>query len=522
MAVTNNIILNKFHWFSNQNAFVTGFTWLNNEYITGKEFLKLITENADSFEGFQKISKKLNGQYSIIITKENKTWAACSHTWSYPLFYKMEPAGTLISDDAKNLTPANSAFEIENLTKLYFLNFGVTPLHHTLNRDICQVQPGEIVQLEEQKKITGSVLPFEESNELNTKKADYNDLYLQLNNVFERYYNYLKNKPVLLPLTKGYDSRLLACLLKEFGHQNVTCATWGRDKNTEQVTAEKVAKQLGYRHVFIPYTKELIQNFTSKNDFLRYVNYTGHISSMPFLQDYFAIWELKKRKLIHDSTVALPGHPGDFLRGAHLDSKMQEDDIPYIISKIIGALGFSYPLNKTEKKLLSDYLKIHFFTRKSNGWKSFEEWDYKERQCKFIGNSTLLFSFSEIEYLMPLFDMDLLHFFNKVPFEQKSGEKLYNSTLEKLYFEKQKVNFDLKPKRTQGNSYNSKKATLINTLPHFLKEVYYPMNDNIFYREITKELRNSEPDFVFKHPVKPHSFNSYIIQWYLQFLTTNK
>ena len=44
------------------------------------------------------------------------------------------------------------------------------------------------------------------------------------------------------------------------------------------------------------------------------------------------------------------------------------------------------------------------------------------------------------------------------------------------------------------------------------------MEDSIYYQEITREIRNSDKTFGYKIPFKPNNYNSYIIQWYLQFV----
>ena len=51
--------------------------------------------------------------------------------------------------------------------------------------------------------------------------------------------------------------------------------------------------------------------------------------------------------------------------------------------------------------------------------------------------------------------------------------------------------------------------------PHFIKKFYYPLKDDIYYREVTQQLRFSDKEFHFKHPLRPNAYNSYITQWYL-------
>jgi asparagine synthase (glutamine-hydrolysing) len=74
----------------------------------------------------------------------------------------------------------------------------------------------------------------------------------------------------------------------------------------------------------------------------------------------------------------------------------------------------------------------------------------------------------------------------------------------------------LKLPATDGRIFNPLKNNLIKIAPQTLKKWHYPMKDPIFYHEITRILKGSDKSFNFKPPLKPNSYNSYIIQWYLQ------
>jgi asparagine synthase (glutamine-hydrolysing) len=519
MAFTLKNTLEKYIWVNDENTHVTGFTWLNGVYTSGASFLKVIREVSTAFETFKNFAMQLNGQFAIVVLKESEKWAVCSHTWSFPLFYTHYNNNNFFSDDPQNLLTGESEKKSQAFPALYFLAFGVTPGNSTLKNKIFQVQPGEILRLGQNKTESFSIFPNEGQNS-STVSGKVGDAELQhhLLDVFEKQYSYLKDKQVLLPLTRGYDSRLIGCLLKEFGHRDVICATWGRAQNNEVETARKVASQLGYKHIFIDYSQEVPDNFVHTHEFEDYVNYSGHFSSMPFLQDYFAIQALKNKKIIDHKTIALPGHPGDFLRGSHLDSKMTTNNTGYLISKIMSAFGSSFPFRSSEKKQIRKFLLETFFATQPAGemWKNYEQWDYSERQCKFIGNSSGVYSFFGLDFFMPLFDLDLILFFSHVPFKQKLGAVLYNRTLENYFFKTHKVDFDLKLPATDGRIFNPLKNNLIKIAPQTLKKWHYPMKDPIFYHEITRILKGSDKSFNFKPPLKPNSYNSYIIQWYLQ------
>lgn len=517
MDIAPKIRLAKYHWYSGKTVSVTGFAWLHGQYISGKAFQSLVSRHTDSAQSIKKFACGLNGQFSFVVKKENEVWLACSHTWSYPIFYFQQKNEITISDDPDFLLAQISHPIVDTFSKKYFLMFGVTPQNNTLFQQIYQVKPGEIIFL---KKGLVKFFPFFEGASKNPlQKVGEEKLQQSILILFEKYFNYLKDKPVLLPLTSGYDSRLLACLFKEFGHKNVLCATWGRKGNAEIETALKVAKKLGYKHLFIEYNADLVSGFSAKDTFLDYARFAGHFSSMPFLQDYFAIDFLKKNKIITSETVAMPGYSGDYFAGSHLDTNIGSANYSHLLSRIINKYSAFYPLSTKALKEIKRHIQKYFFENEGfEPWQNYEMWDFQERQCKFISNANHAWFYFGIETVMPLFDKEFIEFFKPIPLEQKAGALFYNKTLENYFFKPHKVDFHFKSKTQASAKFNVFKKLVLQIAPTFIKKIYYPLKDDIYYREITEELKNSSGKPFSKTPIKPNAYNSYIIQWYLHFL----
>src|SRR5690606_5966945 len=70
---------------------------------------------------------------------------------------------------------------------------------------------------------------------------------------------------------------------------------------------------------------------------------------------------------------------------------------------------------------------------------NFENWNLKERQAKFIVNSCRMYEYFGYEYYLPLWDKELVSFFENVSFEQRLSQKLYIETLFKYYFNSMNV-----------------------------------------------------------------------------------
>jgi asparagine synthase (glutamine-hydrolysing) len=241
---------------------------------------------------------------------------------------------------------------------------------------------------------------------------------------------------------------------------------------------------------------------------------------MPYLQDYFAVRQLKETGVIDAETVVLPGHPGDFLRGSHLYSRLPLQDSQQVILQIPAMFGTSLPLKKNEKTTLNGKVESVFNISKGpfSASEGFERWDFEERQAKFIANSSQVYDFFGISCLMPLFDRELIGFFLSLQFDQRLGAVLYYQTLEEQFFKPLGFDFDLRTKGIIPKETPEWKILLLKITPHVIRECYYPVRDDAFYAEITRELMISDPDNRYRRPLKSHYFNGYLTQWYYNHL----
>lgn len=516
MALKSKIILSRYKWYIRDQIMVTGFCWLGNKYSENEPFLNEVKKNTGDFSQFAKFCDQLNGQFSIVFEKETEIWLHTGHSWSFPLFYSISGENIRVGDNPDDIKDNNTGLNTSQEAADYFTAFGVTPGASTLEKSIQSVRPGETVctnLMNSQIKSWGKQLPEESLTE--TSPTQLASIFRES---FAKYAEYLKSKHVLLPLTSGYDSRLLACLLKESGVKNVICATWGRENNSEKETAKKVSEKLGYKYIFVPYTNDLIQGFPHTEEFEKYAAYAGHYTSMPFFQDYFAIKYLKENGHINEDTIVLPGHPGDFLRGSHLYPSLKNDLPNQVAESVLQAFSTSLPITSPQKKLVFETIEKQIFEQQSDNRNNFDRWDYEERQCKFIGNSSQVYSFFNIPYLVPLFEKEIFNTLLSMPFHQRLYATLYNNTLESIFFRENGVDFGLKSKETGFKKPSWLKEFLIRVAPVNIRKKYYTADDPVFYKEITSLLMSSYPITFYKQPIKPNRYNGYIIQWYINWL----
>jgi asparagine synthase (glutamine-hydrolysing) len=224
-------------------------------------------------------------------------------------------------------------------------------------------------------------------------------------------------------------------MLKRLGINNVTCISYGRKGSREAIISKQVAKALGYDWLFVEYkNKKWYECYHSKEaDSFR--EYAGNFSSLPHMQDFLAIRELKNHGSIPENSVFVPGHTGDMLSGSHIPRYYLDKSENYTQNTFLkDSLKKHYSLWKfpndcgLEQVFIEKILKTAVGVEiKDNSTcaSAVELFDFNERQAKFIVNSVRVYEFFGYEWRIPFWDAELINFFLKVPIEQRVDQVLY-------------------------------------------------------------------------------------------------
>ena len=521
IELTNN---KGFKWYESNGIQFKGYLFDEGKYLSDYDavnYLKIKFQNRI----FKKEDlREFNGIFALILTINEAVFICADRTRSFPLFYRKTDSLIRISDDPKNLSPDDSQVSAESVE--VFRHTGYTTGSSTLYKDILQVQAGEFITVSG-LEIRKEFYHFYESDKIS---EDAVSLELELCEIIDSIGDdlavSLKDKTPVIPLSSGFDSRLIAAMLKKRGFDNVITFTYGRKNNPELELSEKAARKLGYSWRFIEYTDETVKDFIVSDRFRDYYPAASNYSSMFYLQEYFALEELKKS--IPENSVFIPGHSGDFFAGSHLNKK--------IIS------------TETEKELTEEIIKKHFNNKEIDPSKTgvilksireslnlngkfsyldFENWDLKERQAKFILNSNRIYEYFGFEYRLPLMDKRLMDFFAKVSPGLKYGKKLYDKVLKEKYFNSLSLNFENETNPTLNSLEkqeikNSIKKIIPKKIINFYKDKMKKNNDIYYNIGVTEKMINDLLNSGEEIDKTGENRNSIIIQWYLHQIRNNK
>lgn len=523
----NNIFLrnNKgFSWYSKNNFFVKGYLFDNQEnYYENGNLLKFFSDIFDKKSFIEKINNA-NGVFTVLIKKNNEIFIASDTSRMFPLFYCYINNSICVSDDIVFLKNKFNFSEIDNFSANAFLTSGHTMGNKTLFEGIKQVQSNEYLIFKDNKlKNRGFFFSYSIKTLNNSTYTKLKEQTTKLfDKTFERLVKSLNNRHVALPLSGGYDSRLIATMLKKYNYNNVTCFTYGKKGLKETEVSRMVAEKLSYKWYFIEYSENLTKNFIT-DKLKEYANFVGKYSSMPMFQEYFAVKYLKDNKLIPENSIFIPGHSGDLLGGSQymkvFDENVTVDQIPDLLFKK------KFFFNKTPLKYKTKIKKIiktmiEDFNEKPEQYYAYsliEDFDIKEKIAKFIINSSSVYNYFGYEHRLPYWDKEMLLFFRDIPLEYKKMKLLYDEVLKNEYFSAYNVNFKTELQPTNKQVQIQKIKDIIKKfLPQSCKNKLIKRNDWLNSYLVSKQLKADLNKKKIKFNNKIYSNNSIYIQWYLK------
>lgn len=434
--------------------------------------LSLLAQNLDSYDTAEQVAAFLqtqSGEFSVVINKPQLQCIAVSHTRLYPLFYRLYNGNWYVSDEPLKLLKEGDA--ISESARQQYLYTGAPFAGNTLVASIKQCRPASLTRFSEQAVIELSFSPFGQKSAVLSYNEAVGAFESVLNTVFERAVKSIGNRQVVVPLSGGYDSRLVLAMLHKMGVKNLLCYTVGEHNPSEQGIAYQVAKtlQIPLHHIDYRNQQYRMQQFNSPA-FLHYVDSVGAMGNFMWLFEYNAILWLKQQGLLQDDAIFMPGHVGDFYAGSHVQKLGLKENEP--LSNVCRKLqlhAFEYATSYWDaafKKELRQNLQALSLGQPS--YRVALQFIAENRLAHQILNSARVYELLGYDVLLPLCDVDFVQFFDKLPFSLRADVSFYNDYLLQKVFLPLNIAF-----KKPLNAKNLQKQRFKNTLKALLPRSVY-------------------------------------------------
>jgi asparagine synthase (glutamine-hydrolysing) len=255
------------------------------------------------------------------------------------------------------------------------------------------------------------------------------------------------NRQIIIPLSAGNDSRLVASALKHLGASNVKCYSYGSIGNFEAKIAKIVAKKLEYEWIFIPLGYKSEKKYYASQEYKEYLKFAETYCSVAYTQSLSTIKYLKDMNWIDADAIFVNGNSGDFISGAHINALKKNNDtskkqivLNALIEKHFSLWGEAKSkenIKKIKSELWNEITLVCESSLKSEeNHLLYEYSEFIDRQSKYVVSGQRAYEFYGYEWRMPLWDDEYLHFWQKIPAEFKNNQKLYTDMLKEQNFGK--------------------------------------------------------------------------------------
>lgn len=418
----------------------------------GDDMIKYF-ENIDLDKDLIRYLKRVNGNFSLIIENFDNIYLIVDHIRSFPIFYCLTEDGIIISDDINYIKEQLDDLKYNKYNVMELLMTGFTTDTRTIYGSIYQLNAGECLVYNKKLKKIVSKETYCLSTELEViddKEQILEKMDIFLKQVFLDFINSVDGQTIVVPLSGGYDSRLILFYLKKLKYKKVICYTYGHKNQVDVKLAKELANYLGYKWIFIPYKRGYLYNLFQSEDGHKYREYASNGNAIPHLQDWSAVYYLNENALIPTDAIFVPGHTAFLSFQNYSDDTENKNES--LIREIIKKHYFLWPFEKNTLEVQQYYeSNIQAIVQREssdifkNTYNKMFFWEWRERHAKFICNSVRAYEFFDYQWRLPLWDNRLINLWASIDIKYKKNKQIFKQYM-KLRFPNELT--DPNPKRT--------------------------------------------------------------------------
>lgn len=507
--------LTGYNWLSDGCVSVRGYCFDSRGNLYAGDKLLDYFASASDETSLRSLLTDANGIFALVINKHDFKAIAIDDSRIYPLYYSFGNHLS-VSDNPYLLLDEHSQLDDHAVDE--YLCSGAVFAGKTFVKGILQVKPSHFVVFDD-----GSCREIEYWSYCTKTGCEIDCSLEHLDFIFEssfrRMLTSIGNRQVVVPLSGGLDSRLIVCMLKRLGYENVVCYTVGRPENAEYLTAKKVAEKLGYRYYFVDNTSAdfVPADYFNDANFQNYCHFIGNLGNFLWVFEYFAVKWLTDNGLVAEDAVFAPGHPADSIAGSHLRkaSVTSDSSVRYMTNAIMYD-SFEYG---RRSPFVRNEVKSYFATNErlgANSCSNYTSFIMQNRLAHQMDNSARLYEFFGHEVRMPFWDRELLDLFKMLPYSKLENCNLYVEYVSKCVFSKFGVDFQ----KYVPNRKVFRRQHIKNRLKPFLSKSlvrkFVSLHDDICERELTAPMVAELVEVgVYKNDRSFLSYNEVMRDWYL-------
>lgn len=443
--------------------------WVSLEKAGHKVFVRGQAHIGDIFFDAAQLAAKLLGietkdDIIDIINQLNGTWAfvwlngenavfSVDHVRSIEILYRIDElkANCYIFDNITTYLKEKDCEFDEDVMHEY-LSSGFAWRNKTLIKDVLSVQAGEIVSIVNNNIVClNYFIPYPN---LTNKIIPVDEIIDEIDNAFcvaiDRLIESVGGHRIVIPLSGGYDSRLIVNYLCKRGYKNILCYTYGSEKNLDSEYSKNVATALGLPWHFVEYKDNVFLNGVDTKEVQDFCLFACNGTNTPILQEFYAIKTLKEEGIIFENDIIVPGHCFDIYAGSDLSKACYSWCVASEIYGTSTKMFYAGAYARTIKDLRC-YVRENY---KSSSKEAFEIFSLRENISKVIYNAVRVYEWFGLDWRMPWTDKQLTSLWINFPWAMRYGRVWFKSVVAPRLWLK-----EIKKLPLHGFGYNMKLRT---------------------------------------------------------------
>ena len=430
------------------STYAKGCVFFNDEMYQSTKLSELIAAQENRADFISHL-QQLNGFFAVAHATGNCIFLAVDPVRSLPLFYGIMDKNVFVSDDARWVQRQLQDEEIDENSAVEFLLTRSVSGSDTLSPSVKQVPAGGTMAISSTPEgVHDEFIRYFKFGNSKLAAEPFEKLFTQtdtiLASVFKRLINFAAGRTIVVPLSGGLDSRLIVLMLKRFDYSNVVAFTYGRRGYRESLISRRVAESLGFRWEFVEYSNSSWRRWYESPEWQAYSNFADGLSSTPHIQEWPAVWELKKNSRIPNDSILVPGLMPSLTHSIHKPPVHWLEETVISADEVAGTICDRYftlqdwssyrgTFRPGLCRKIKKVLQLPTNLAPELAIEVFDRWWLQTTFSNFLVNAVRVYEFWGYEWWLPLCDLEFVRFSTALPLDlqlQKRFELPYVQRLE--------------------------------------------------------------------------------------------
>lgn len=447
------------HWSRRSSVAVRGRVWENGTFLSGdglaERFESVLHSDEDFCTQLSHMVADMSGFFSAIVDPpgSESQYLITDMARSIPLYFS--PSGPQVSDQARIIT-ANLDCSPDYRSEAELLLTRYITDGRTLWDGIYTTTPGTVIQVGDgdfSRVHYRTYTPYDgiatAPDPVQSLSAATSRLRTGLQTALDRLETVAKGRPIVVPLSGGYDSRLLAAALVDAEFETWSVA-FGRSGHTDVEVSREVAHRLGIPWVFIPYTRSMWWDWYH-SPAARMYREVAFGSALPFLAEVLAIQYFVNNSILPNDAVYCPGHaittPSGRLPTFH-DEPVSDTASERINPSVDGLVDWIITRHYTLWDADFDHIRSTLGPRierrlqvpadesidtYANAAMAYERWELQGRMAMFTNNDLRAYDHLGLDWWLPFWDDAYIAAWEAIPTRLRRNRQAHIALAKEYY-----------------------------------------------------------------------------------------